>query len=183
MSKLALGFGFVFLVVITISSLALGLTSASANLVQAQANTFQAQATATQAATGFVDKCLSGFLFVVVLFAGIGIGVGVFKVQHSFQRLNPAAKTAARAWAPGPNAGWQKLNVPIRAQLSSPQPQPFSQQQVLLVAEVEEEDDLPLQGWGFLGGAYEPSGCVVSLLAILGLAVLLQACTSAPVTD
>ncbi|HNS37416.1 MAG TPA: hypothetical protein PKM01_06505 [Anaerolineaceae bacterium] len=149
MSKLALGFGFVFLVVITISALALGLTSASANLVQAQANTFQAQANATQAATGFVDKCLSGFLFVVVLFAGIGIGVGAVKVQGALQYLKPAVKTTPRTWAPGPNARWQKINVPIRAQLSSPQPQPFPQQQVLLVADVEEEDDLPLQGWGF----------------------------------
>jgi hypothetical protein len=149
MSKITLGFGFIFLVIVNLGALALGLTSASANLVQAQANTFQAQANATQSATGFVDKCLSGFLFVLVLFAGIGIGVGVVKAQHAFQRLIPTSKAPVRTWAPGPNAGWQKINVPIRAQLSSPQPQPYPQQQVLLVADVEEDDDLPLQGWGF----------------------------------
>lgn len=149
MSKITLGFGFVFLVIVTLGALALGLTSASANLVQAQANTFQAQANATQAATSLVDKCLSGFLFVLVLFAGIGIGVGAVKTQHAFQRLIPASKASVRTWVPGPNAGWQKINVPIRAQLSSPQPEPFHQQQVLLVADVDEEDDLPLQGWGF----------------------------------
>lgn len=142
MSKVSLALGFGLLILLAVGSLWIGITATTANLVQAQAN-------ATQAATGFVDKCLSGFLFIVVLFAGIGIGVGAVKVQHAFQRLNPAAKTAARAWAPGPNAGWQKLNVPIRAQLSSPQPQPFPQQQVLLVAGVDEDDDLPLQGWGF----------------------------------
>lgn len=142
MSKVSLALGFGLLILLAVGSLWTGMTTTTANLVQAQAN-------ATQAATSFVDKCLSGFLFVLILFAGIGIGVGTVKVQHAFQYLKPAAITMPRTWAPGPNARWQKINVPIRAQLPSPQPQPFPQQQVLLVADVEEEDDLPLQGWGF----------------------------------
>ncbi len=117
--------------VVVILSLLTALTSASANL-----------ASSTALLTG---QCLTAFLVVVSLAAGIvfGLGVGVLRSKSL------PAPTAQPHWMPGPNARWQKINVPIRAQLPPPQPQPLPKQQILLAANVEEDDDLPLQGWGF----------------------------------
>lgn len=124
--------------VVVILSLLTALTSASASLANGAANL----ASSTALLTG---QCLTAFLVVVSLAAGIvfGLGIGVLR-----SKMLPAPTDQPR-WMPGPNARWQKINVPIRAQLPSPQPQPLPKQQILLAAEVEEEDDLPLQGWGF----------------------------------
>ena len=128
----------VFLVVVVILSLLTALTSASASLANGAANL----ASSTALLTG---QCLTAFLVVVSLTAGIVFGLGI-GVMRSKALPKPVAQPR---WLPGPNAGWQKINVPIQALLPPPQPQPLPKQQILPMAEVEEEDDLPLQGWGF----------------------------------
>lgn len=123
MSKLALGFGFTLLAAILIGFLALGFTAARANLVQAQANSYQAQANAAQAATNFVDKCLTGVLFVAMLFAGITIGAGYSKLQALLRKPAPAAQPIQGAWKSGPNAYWGRQVAPRPAMYQLPAPQ------------------------------------------------------------
>jgi hypothetical protein len=129
----ALMFGFV-----VVLSLLTALASASTSLANGAANL----ASSTALLTG---QCLTAFLVVVSLAAGIVFGLGI-GVMRSKALPKPVAQPR---WLPGPNAGWQKINVPIRAQLPPPQPLSLPKQQILLAADVEEEDDLPLQGWGF----------------------------------
>jgi hypothetical protein len=123
---------------VVVLSLLTALTSASASLANGAANL----ASSTALLTG---QCLTAFLVVVSLAAGIvfGLGIGLLRSKSL------PAPSAQPRWMPGPNARWQKINVPIRAQLSPPQPQPLPKQQILLAANVEEEEYLPLQGWGF----------------------------------
>ena len=126
----------ILLLIFTFGALGVALTASMASLANGAANL----ASSTALLTG---QCLTAFLVVVSLAAGIvfGLGIGVLR-----SKALPAPSAQPR-WMPGLNARWQKINVPIRAQLSSPQPQP--KQQILLAANVEEDDDLPLQGWGF----------------------------------
>ena len=128
----------ILLLVFAFGALGVALTSSMASLANGAANL----ASSTALLTG---QCLTAFLVVVSLAAGIvfGLGIGVLR-----SKALPAPSAQPR-WMPGPNARWQKINVPIRAQLSPPQPQPLPKQQILLAANVEEDDDLPLQGWGF----------------------------------
>ncbi len=128
----------ILLLIFAFGALGVALTASMASLANGAANL----ASSTALLTG---QCLTAFLVVVSLAAGIvfGLGVGVLRGKSL------PAPTAQPRWLPGPNARWQKINVPIRAQLSSPQPQPLPKQQILLAANVEEDDDLPLQGWGF----------------------------------
>ena len=123
---------------VVILSLLTALTSASASLANGAANLASSTALLT-------SQCLTAFLVVVSLAAGIVFGLGIGALRS---KALPSP-TAHPRWMSGPNARWQKINVPIRAQLPSPQPQPLPEQQILLTAEVDEEDDLPLQGWGF----------------------------------
>jgi len=141
MSKILFAFGLGFMVIFAISSIWIGITATTANLVQAQAN-------ATQATTGFVDKCLNGFLFVLVLLAGIAIGTVGSQLRLAVQRTGLFARKLPGNWVSGPNAHWQRLNTPGQRQLSIYDNQLPEHQQVLVVSE-EEDNDLPLQGWGF----------------------------------
>lgn len=138
MSKFYAILGALIVGFVVVLSLLTALASASASLANGAANL----ASSTALLTG---QCLTAFLVVVSLAAGIvfGLGIGVLRGKSL------PAPTSQPRWMPGPNARWQKINVPIRAQLSSPQPQPQPKQQILLAANVEEDDDLPLQGWGF----------------------------------
>lgn len=128
----------ILLLIFAFGALGVALTASMASLANGAANL----ASSTALLTG---QCLTAFLVVVSLAAGIvfGLGVGVLR-----SKVLPVPSAQPR-WMPGPNAHWQKINVPIRAQLPPPQPQPLPKQQILLAANVEEDDDLPLQGWGF----------------------------------
>ena len=138
MNKVLYIFAGILLLIFAFGALGTALTVSMASLANGAANL----ASSTALLTG---QCLTAFLVVVSLAAGIvfGLGIGVLRSKSL------PAPTAQPRWMPGPNARWQKINVPIRAQLSSPQPQPLPKQQILLAANVEEDDDLPLQGWGF----------------------------------
>ncbi|HNT24606.1 MAG TPA: hypothetical protein PKM21_09585 [Anaerolineales bacterium] len=138
MSKFYAILGALIVGFVVVLSLLTALTSASASLANGAANL----ASSTALLTG---QCLTAFLVVVSLAAGIVLGLGVGALRGK----SLPAPSARHRWMPGPNAHWQKINVPIRAQLPPPQPQSLPKQQILLAADVEEEDDLPLQGWGF----------------------------------
>lgn len=138
MSKFYAILGALIVGFVVVLSLLTALASASVSLANGAANL----ASSTALLTG---QCLTAFLVVVSLAAGIVFGLGINVLRS---KSLPAPRPQPR-WLPGPNARWQKINVPIRAQLPPPQPQPLPKQQILPMAEVEEEDDLPLQGWGF----------------------------------
>lgn len=141
MSKILFAFGLGFMVIFAIGSIWIGITATTANLVQAQAN-------ATQATTGFVDKCLNGFLFVLVLLAGIAIGTVGAQLRLAVQRTGLFTRKSSGNWVSGPNAHWQRLNAPAQRQLPIYHNQLPEHQQVLVVSD-EEESDFSLQGWGF----------------------------------
>ncbi len=140
MSKLYASLGVAAAGVIAILALLTALTSASASLANGAANLASSTALLT-------SQCLAAFLVIVSLAAGIVFGLGL-GVLRSKALSSPATHPR---WMPGPNAGWQKINMPTSAQLSAPQPQPLTlpKQQMLLAVDVEEDDDLPLQDWGF----------------------------------
>ncbi len=138
MTKLLVILALLFAGVMGVLALITGLTSASASLANGAANL----ASSTALLTG---QCVTIILVIVSLAAGIvlGLGIGVLRSKSL------PAPSAQPRWLPGPNARWQKINVPIRAQFPPSQSQPSPERPVLLPAKVEEEDDLPL--WGFEG--------------------------------
>ncbi len=138
MGKFCVFLGILAAGAITVLALLTALASASASLANGAANL----ASSTALLTG---QCVTIILVIVSLAAGIvlGLGIGVLRSKSL------PAPSAQPRWLPGPNARWQKINVPIRAQFPPSQSQPSPERPVLLPAEVEEEDDLPL--WGFEG--------------------------------
>jgi hypothetical protein len=126
--------------VVAVLALLTALASASASLANGTANLVSSTALLT-------GQCMTGFLVLVSLAAGVTFGLGWSALRS---KALPQPPVAQPRWVSGPNARWGRIGAQsVQPQLSAPQAQPAAQQ-VLLVAEVEEvDDDLPLNGWGF----------------------------------
>ena len=155
MTKLAFGLGFILIAILVAGSIWMGVAATTANLVQAQANVYQAQANATLATTGLIDKCLSGFLLIFALAAGISLGAGAQKLWN-LNRRSQHPTLPIQNPTPGKNAGQQAL--PTSTMLLTPDELAMLHQLRLargsqtpstnqMVAWSEEEDDFHSWGW------------------------------------
>jgi hypothetical protein len=129
----------IFLVIVVILSLLTALTSASASLANGVANAASSTALLT-------SQCLSGFMVVVALVAGAGVGVTAYRFvsgRQARQLPTPPAATAPypfiRVLDPQPNrylpAGNQRLPV-----IYTPEQAP---------AEEADSQDILFRNWGW----------------------------------
>ena len=140
MPKFLLALIAITLLLLTFAALGIALTASMASLANGAAQLVSSTALLT-------GQCMTGFMVVVSLAAGVIFGLGWSALRSKALPQSPAAQPR---WVSGPNARWGQIGVrPAQPQLPAPQGQPAAQQ-ALLVADVEEvDDDLPLNGWGF----------------------------------
>jgi len=140
MNKLFLALISIILLLLTFVALGIALTASMASLANGTAQLVSSTALLS-------SQCLTGFLAVVSLAAGVTFGLGWSALRS---KALPQPPVAQPRWVSGPNARWGRIGVrPAQPQLPAPQGQSAAHQ-ALLVADVEEvDDDLPLNGWGF----------------------------------
>lgn len=140
MSKFLLALIFITLILLIFVALGIALMASIASLANGAAQLVSSTALLS-------GQCMTGFLVMVSLAAGVTFGLGWSALRG---KALPQSSVARSRWVSGPNARWGRIGAqPAQPMLPAPQSQPTAQQ-VLLVADVEEvDDDLPLNGWGF----------------------------------
>lgn len=92
--------------------------------------------------TILTNQYITGLMIFISLGAGgaLGYGLGLLRAKRQHQQLDSQQK-----WAPGPNAGWRRLEQ-SQTRKTSQLPQ-YTNASYIMVS--EEEDELPMKNWGF----------------------------------